>query len=220
MSRAAETLKPNAMSRELIVETARRLIEEGGVEGLSMRKLSAELGVASTAIYWHVGGRDQLLAEIVDDLIAEMGDIAPVGRTAVERVASIARAIRANVQSHPYLLQLADQLGRGSATYFPGQLALACEMTAAGLTGVDAANAVRSILFLVGGFIMLEGDRPQPPNAVTSQQLWREVEGGRADIDAGLLHEMQHPPNIDEVFEFALARLLPAILPSRGKKGL
>jgi len=197
------------VDRGQIVETARRLVEGGGVDALSMRKLAAELGVAPTAIYWHVGGRDQLMAEIVDGLISEMGDIKPSGRTPQARVASIARTIRSRVRAHPSLVQLANELGRGPATYFPGQVALAREMTAAGITGDDAARAVRAVLFLVGGFIMVEGHEPAPTETVTSQDLWREVDDPA--IDPGLLQAMRRPPDTDELFEYSLRQLLPSI---------
>jgi AcrR family transcriptional regulator len=203
------------VNRDEIVDTARRLVETGGVDALSMRKLAAELGVAPTAIYWHVGGREQLMGEIVDELIAEMAEIKASGRTPPTRVTSIARAIRAQVRNHPYLVQLANELGRGPATYFPGQLALAREMTAAGLTGEEAARAVRAVLFLVGGFIMVEGHEPAPSEVVTSQDLWREVDDPR--IDAGLLTAMQQPPDTDDLFEYALSRLLPSILPESSR---
>ena len=45
------------VDRERVVNTARALIEGGGVDAVSMRKLAAEMGVAPTAVYWHVGSR-------------------------------------------------------------------------------------------------------------------------------------------------------------------
>ena len=40
--------------------------------------------------------------------------------------------------------------------WFPAQVALAREVSAAGLTGADAARAVTSLLYLAGAFVMLE----------------------------------------------------------------
>ncbi len=77
------------------------IVEDGGVDALSMRKLAAELGVAHTAIYWHVGGRDELIGAIVDSLVAELGDIRPRGRTPRARIASIANEIRRQVRRAP-----------------------------------------------------------------------------------------------------------------------
>jgi AcrR family transcriptional regulator len=56
-----------------------------------MRKLATELGVAPTAIYWHVGNKSELLNQLVDRLIAEMGVPQPKGDGPLERLAWIAR---------------------------------------------------------------------------------------------------------------------------------
>src|SRR2546421_12337847 len=101
-----------------------------------------------------------------------MDDVVPRGRKPTMRVASIARAIRAQVQAHPQLVDLAHELGRGPATSFPGQVALAREVSAAGLRGADAARAVRAVLYLVGGFILLEALPPPPAGTPTTQDLW------------------------------------------------
>ena len=49
------------VTRRAVLDAATRLFEEQGVAGLSMRKLAAEVGVAATSIYWHVGNREALL---------------------------------------------------------------------------------------------------------------------------------------------------------------
>ena len=207
------------MTRERVIETARRLIEASGVEALSMRKLAAELGVAPTGIYWHVGGREQLLTEIVDEVVAEMGDLQATGATAKARMASLARQVRQQVLDHPYLVELARELGRGPATAFPGQVAMAREATAAGLTGEDGARAVRAILWLVGGFILLERlpQQPdQPVQSTTTQEMWKSVR--EPTIDAALAKAMTRVPDGDELFETALTSLLDAVVPA-GKRG-
>ena len=80
---------PAPDERARIIAAARAMVEAGGVEALSMRKLAAELGVAHTAIYWHVGGRDELVAAIIDAFLADLGDITPRGRTPRQRMASV-----------------------------------------------------------------------------------------------------------------------------------
>jgi TetR/AcrR family tetracycline transcriptional repressor len=199
------------MSPERIVVVARRMVEDSGVESLSMRKLAADLGVAPTAIYWHVGGRDQLLHAVLDQLLSEAPAIRARGTTPPERVASVARTIRRHVRNSPTLHQLAQHLNRLPDTSFPGQLVLTREITAAGLRGEHAAQAVRAILYLVGGFQMLEGNfNERPAGAKTTQELWRTVDD--ADIDPALQAAMAEAPDTDAVFEYALDALLRSIL--------
>jgi TetR/AcrR family tetracycline transcriptional repressor len=199
--------------QERIVGAARALIEAGGVEALSMRKLAAEVGVAPTAIYWHIGSRDDLLNAVLDAMIADLPAIAARGGSPRARLASVARSIRDQVRSTTPTQQLAAELGRTAELSFPGQVALTREMQAAGVTGSDAAQAVRAVLFLVGGFILLEDNfAHRQPGSRTTQELWQTLEDG--GIDPSLKRAMAKPANTDSLFDYAVDRLLASVLGS------
>ena len=57
------------LSRDLIADTAMRLIGEHGGEALSVRRLGAALGASPTAIYRYYATMDDLLLELGDRLI-------------------------------------------------------------------------------------------------------------------------------------------------------
>jgi AcrR family transcriptional regulator len=199
--------------QERIVAAARALIEADGVDGLSMRKLAAEVGVAPTAIYWHIGSREDLLNAVLDAMIADLPKIAARGSTARARLASVARSIRDQVRATTATQQLAAELGRTAELSFPGQVALAREMQAAGVTGSDAAQAVRAALFLVGGFILLEDNfAHRQPGSRTTQELWEGLED--VEIDPALRRAMARPVNTDVLFDYAVDRLLASVLGS------
>jgi TetR/AcrR family transcriptional regulator, tetracycline repressor protein len=198
---------------ERIVAAARALIEAGGVEALSMRKLAADVGVAPTAIYWHVGSRQDLLNAVLDAMVADLPPIAARGTSARARLASVARSIRDQVRATTPTQQLAAELGRTAELSFPGQVALTREMQAAGVGGSDAAQAVRAVLFLVGGFILLEDNfAHRQPGSRTTQDLWRALDDD--DIDPTLRKAMARPANTDSLFDYAVDRLLASILGS------
>ncbi|MFC7587091.1 TetR/AcrR family transcriptional regulator [Nonomuraea antimicrobica] len=52
------------LTLEEIGSTALRLVDEGGIEGLSMRKLAAELDVNPMSLYHHVESKEALLGLI------------------------------------------------------------------------------------------------------------------------------------------------------------
>jgi AcrR family transcriptional regulator len=197
--------------QEQIVTAARVLIESGGVEAVSMRKLAAEVGVAPTAIYWHVGSREDLLNAVLDAMVADLPPIAARGTTARARLASVARSIRDQVRATTPVQQLAAAVGRTAELSFPGQVALTREMQAAGVRGAEAAQAVRALLFLVGGFILLEDNfANREPGSRTTQELWRALSDD--DIDPGLRKAMSRPTNTDSLFDYAVDRLLASML--------
>ncbi len=190
---------------------ARALIEGDGVDALSMRKLAAEVGVAPTAIYWHVGSREDLLNAVLDAMIVDLPPLVARGSSARARLASVARAIRDQVRATTAAQALAATLGRTAELSFPGQVALAREMQAAGIHGSEAAQAVRAVLFLVGGFILLEGNfAHRQPGSRTTQELWRGL--GAGDIDPALCKAMAKPANTDALFDYAVDRLLASVL--------
>jgi AcrR family transcriptional regulator len=198
-------------TQQRLVDAARALIESDGVEGLSMRKVAAEVGVAPTAIYWHIGGREALLHAVLDAMIAELPPLRARGSTPRRRIASLASAMRSQVLATAPAQALAAELGRGAELSFPAQVALAREVAAAGLEGPAAADAVRSVLFVVGGFIMIEDNyRHRQPGSRTTQELWRSVTD--PGIDDGLRATMAAAPDTDALFAFTVDRLLDALL--------
>ena len=64
-----------------VIDAAARIVEQDGLDALTMRRLSDDLGVAVTSIYWHVGNRRALLDALVDRVLADMGMLQAIGRT-------------------------------------------------------------------------------------------------------------------------------------------
>jgi TetR/AcrR family tetracycline transcriptional repressor len=58
------------ISREQVIDEALRIVQARGYEALTVRELSAALGVAPMSLYRHVRNKDDLLDEIVDRLLA------------------------------------------------------------------------------------------------------------------------------------------------------
>ena len=65
------------LDRQTVVCAALRLLDRVGIEGLTVRKLAAELGVQAPALYWHFKSKQQLLDEMAStafiDAVREYG---------------------------------------------------------------------------------------------------------------------------------------------------
>ena len=57
------SVRKSPLTRELILGAALRLVDAGGVELLSMRRLAAELGVKAMSLYNHVASLEALRGE-------------------------------------------------------------------------------------------------------------------------------------------------------------
>jgi AcrR family transcriptional regulator len=75
------------LSRELVLRTALRLADEGGIESLSMRKIAQELGVQAMSLYNHVENKDDIIDGIVDMVVGEIEvpDLGVDWKTAMRR---------------------------------------------------------------------------------------------------------------------------------------
>lgn len=60
------------LSQEKIVQTAIRILDADGQDGLTMRKLAEQLGAGVASLYWHVETRDEVLELALDCIIGEV----------------------------------------------------------------------------------------------------------------------------------------------------
>lgn len=60
------------LNRDLILDAALALIDRHGVDGFSVRDLARQLGVYPTALYWHVPGRNALIAGAAERVLADL----------------------------------------------------------------------------------------------------------------------------------------------------
>lgn len=56
-----------------MVDTALRLLNEVGLEGLTLRAIAAELDVKAPALYWHFKDKQALLDEMATEMMRRMG---------------------------------------------------------------------------------------------------------------------------------------------------
>ncbi len=191
-----------------VLATAMKMIENDGVEQFSMRKLSAELGVGTPTVYWHVGNRDELFNRLIEEITDQFGGITPDGHTPAERIASISNTLLREVRARPQLIALSSTQGRGEAIFTKVQAVLAHEVTASGLHGEEAAFAVATILFHLGGFIVLE-DALSPDYRVRGAQVWAQRDN---EIDEAMSIRLKQQVDLDRIFRFTLNAILQSIL--------
>ncbi|MGD8200677.1 TetR/AcrR family transcriptional regulator [Ornithinimicrobium sp. W1679] len=93
------------LDRGTIVQGALEILDEGGVESLSMRTLGRHLGYEAMALYRHVGGREEILEAVVDHLLGDLDLPDPVGDRE-EYLRGFARAVRTLAEEHPQAFPL------------------------------------------------------------------------------------------------------------------
>ena len=63
------------LTKAAIVQAALDLLDETGMDGLTVRALASRLGVQAPALYWHVTGKQALLDEMATQIWRQIGDV-------------------------------------------------------------------------------------------------------------------------------------------------
>ena len=74
---ASKRGKPPVLTEKQIVDAALTIIRQEGLDALSMRRLSRELGRSAMAPYWHVADKQELLDLVAREVLSEVAVPAP-----------------------------------------------------------------------------------------------------------------------------------------------
>lgn len=169
----------STLTLERIVDAALDLIDRAGLDGLSMRKLGAALGVEAMALYHHVGSKERLLGAVAQRLDQEIADTLDTPGDWLGALRQMARGCRAVARRHPTAVPLLAQCEAGGKTY----LYIVNErLRAAGFDPVLVTLILHVVDCYAIGAALVEGVRAQ----------------GRAET----------PGTADEIFETGLALVL------------
>jgi TetR/AcrR family tetracycline transcriptional repressor len=89
------------LSREQIVEAALSIVQESGLESLSMRRLSKKLGVSTMAPYYYVDDKNGLIELVVEAVLSTVAVPGPEAGPWDVRLRLLIDAIDAQLRSHP-----------------------------------------------------------------------------------------------------------------------
>src|SRR5215471_17323130 len=185
MGKTATRTRPG-LDRADVVAAALDLVVREGPAALTMRRLAAELDVGTPTIYWHVGSRDDLVAAVVRTQAERLAERPVEGATARDRVLSAALHIYAGAIEHRPITSLAHQTGTAS---------LLLHQLEAGLTGEACAAALRSILLVVTGSLVLAlRDPSRYPEDYRADVLWA---GSPAPVGAATRAALCADPDLD-----------------------
>ena len=151
------------ITKDAIVETAFRIIEERGLEAFSMRSLATELGVFPATLYWHVGDRSCLLGLVEHRWIEEV--VLPDECTDWrDWMLQLGRRYRAHALAHPNVARLAtiERARNVDSLVIPD--AIVGKLIEIGLDR-DLVHAYNAIMGAVRGFVLLELSPRSEPDA-------------------------------------------------------
>ena len=212
-----ETQTRTPLSRERVLRAAVELAEREGADGLSVRRLAAELDVVPMALYKHVANKDELLDGMLDVVVEEIDPPrTDLGWKAAvrERILSARRALL----RHPWASRVMES--RTSPT--PTVMAYMDSMIQMFTDGGFSIDLTHHVLHAMGSRLMgfsqeLFNDQTDPDTPIQPEFL--EQMGQTYPSIFRLYKEITHEdasvvgPGCDDQaeFEFALDLMLDGI---------
>ncbi|MET1163246.1 MAG: TetR/AcrR family transcriptional regulator C-terminal domain-containing protein [Pseudoxanthomonas sp.] len=148
------------IKREQIIEAAFRLLDEGGIEGVSLRKLACSLGIRAPSLYWHFTSKQALIDAMADALIGGVACDIPDGQHWRATLHQIAREFRQGFKSHR------DGARVYAGTYIASENVLRVgeatigALVSAGAQTQFAATTAFDLIYYVMGFVIEEQALP------------------------------------------------------------
>ena len=96
----------SALTKDVVVAAALRLLDEKGLKAFSVRDLAAALDVFPAAVYWHVQSRNRLLSEMVAHVMRNVTPPPPRGAGWQDWIRVLFERYRQAIQGHPNIAPL------------------------------------------------------------------------------------------------------------------
>lgn len=172
--------RPSRITRKDIVAAARRVIDQDGVERLTMRKLAKDIGTTPMAIYHYVRNKDELLVLLLDDYAASI-PVPELPEDPRKRLIAAAVVMHDVLATWPWIVKVltSDDLFSVSALWMVENIvdsAVKC-----GLTPDEAVHTYRIIWYYTAGEIIIKRSSEQRREEVGPP---RYREAAFADLDA------------------------------------
>ncbi|MFE6099803.1 TetR/AcrR family transcriptional regulator C-terminal domain-containing protein [Streptomyces laurentii] len=215
--------QPTALTLERIVTTAVAVADAEGLAALSMRRVAADLGVATMSLYRHVADKDDLLTHMLDAAFAERPLPAeqPPGWRAPLELSS--RLLWEHFRRHPWL---APALSMTRPQLIVSALPFSeWVLTALHAHGLDLDTAFTAQLTLFNHAraiaMNLETEREAEADSGLDSEEWMDTQEPAL---LGILADGRFPAlarvaragydlDLDALFEFGLQRLLDGLAP-------
>jgi AcrR family transcriptional regulator len=154
--RAAQPARREPLTRARIVRAALRIMDEEGLEAVSMRRVGRELGVEAMSLYNHVRDKEDILDGICEQVLSDFkvphaGDWTEAARLA-------AHEYRRLLLAHPTVITLMTERKRpftnpDSLRAYEFALGI---FRSAGLTEADSVKAFHTFGGFILGFVTME----------------------------------------------------------------
>jgi TetR/AcrR family tetracycline transcriptional repressor len=148
--------KRRQLDQAQVVRAALALLDDVGLDELTMRRLAERLGVKAASLYRHVRDKDELLVLLADEICGEISIARSTGTWQVQLV-EMARRVRRGLLAHRDAARLLAVTGPSGPQRLRLIESLLRILRSAGLSARDAARAGHILNNFMTEFVADEG---------------------------------------------------------------
>ncbi|MFD5867632.1 TetR family transcriptional regulator [Corynebacterium sp. NPDC060344] len=156
------------LTKDIIMDAAMGILDEYGLQDLTIRRLARHLDAAAGAMYWHFPSKQALLGAVADRLLAPLSELEPTGDWRADATA-FAGSLHACLTSHRDGAEVVSAgLATDTVTVRPASI-LAPLLDDAPVGGELASDAAATLVYFILGATVDEQ---------TAEQLAKVAEAG------------------------------------------
>ena len=144
----------SGLTPELLVDAAATMVAERGFDGLSVRALAQQLGVAPMTLYRYVGSKDELLQALADRMLEGLEIPPPDEGTWQDQLTAIFRSMHRLLLANPELAEATIRQPIAGEAAYRGAEAVLDALARGGIEGEDAIAAFGGLVALTQGFTL------------------------------------------------------------------
>lgn len=162
------------LTKDELYERALRIVDEEGLEALTMRRLAADVGVEAASLYHHVPNKDALIDGVLVRMRSEMRIPETLPEDPLDLLVPIFAEYRRVLSAHPNLVSYA---GRRVESDPDSGLVL---LTQIGFSDDDAVELWQSLIAFTVGFSMFASEQTEsdtwdlPTDLARRMAEWRD----------------------------------------------
>jgi AcrR family transcriptional regulator len=202
------------LSRDRILRAALELVDESGIDALTMRRLGQELGFEAMSLYNHVSNKDDVIDGMLD-LVLDEGELPAPGGDWETSIRESAVSIHAALRKHPWAANVLMSYGQVRPARLQYMESLLGRLREAGFSAETTYHAYHVLDGHIFGFSLWETAHSFSEEEESEmQELFEKVitvEAFPYLCEHGHQHMSEGPHRDVSAFEFGLDLILDGL---------
>ncbi len=202
------------LSRDRILRAALELVDESGIDALTMRRLGQELGFEAMSLYNHVANKDDVIDGMLD-LVLDEGELPAPGGNWETSIRESAVSVHAALRKHPWAANVLMSYPRVRPKRLQYMESLLGRLTEAGFSADTTYHAYHVLDGHIFGFSLWESAHTFSAEEESEmQELFEKVITPDAFPylrEHGRQHMVEGPHHDVSAFEFGLDLILDGL---------